>query len=181
MDREKKIEIAKIILTVIAVAGILPLAFVAPNAVQLFKIFTDKKPYKINFRFNRAVMQLEKRGLVKIARGKISLTPKGEKELEFYNLKEKIMSRPKKWDKKWRIVIFDVWEKRRRVRDAVREQLRRFGFVHLQNSVWIYPYECQEIIELLKTNYKLRPAVLYIIADKVENDEALKEKFGLKN
>ncbi len=181
MEKEKKIEIIKIVLGVIAVAGILPLALVAPNAVQLFKIFTDKKPYQFNFRFTRALKQLERRGLVNISRGKVSLTQKGRVELEFYNLKDKTSKLIKKWDGKWRIVIFDIWERRRGARDAARRRLNQLGFVRLQNSVWVYPYECQEVVELLKTHYKLRPAVLYITADSVENDDFLKKKFGLKD
>jgi DNA-binding transcriptional regulator PaaX len=179
MDREKKIEIAKIILTVIAVAGILPLAFVAPNAVQIFKIFGDKKPYQYGFRFNRAIKGLERRGLVKIFKGKVRLTKAGEKELELYELKKKIVAPPKKWDKKWRVVAFDIWERRRGVRNAVRRYLNELGFVHLQNSVWVYPYECREVVELLKTHYKVRPAVLYMTVETIEDDEYLKRKFNL--
>lgn len=183
MEREKKIEILKIVLYVIAAAGLLSVAMVAPNAVQLFKIFTDKKPYQFNFRFTRVLKQLERRGMVKITRGKVSLTPKGMAELKFYILKDKanVLELSKKWDGKWRLVIFDIWERRRGVRDATRRRLNRLGFVRLQNSVWVYPYECQEVVELLKTYYKLRTAVLYITADSVENDDLLKKKFGLKD
>lgn len=179
MDRDRKIEIAKIILAVIAVAGILPLAFVAPNAVQLFKIFTDKKPHQYGFRFNRAIKGLERKGLVKISKGRVRLTKAGEKELELYELKKKIVTPPKKWDKKWRVVAFDIWERRRGVRNAVRRYLNELGFVHLQNSVWVYPYECREVVELLKTYYKVRPAVLYMTVESMEDDKYLKKKFNL--
>ena len=51
---------------------------------------------------------------------------------------------------KYRVIIFDISEMRRKDRDKLRRIIRGFGFICLQNSVWVYPYHCQEIIELLK-------------------------------
>jgi phenylacetic acid degradation operon negative regulatory protein len=45
------------------------------------------------------------------------------------------------WDKKWRMVIFDIPEVTRRDRDFLRSQLQWLGFLELQKSVWIFPYE----------------------------------------
>lgn len=180
MERENKIEIAKMILAVVAVAGILSVVLIAPNAMLMFGIFRNKKVKAVNFRFNRALKDLEDKGLVKISRSMVKITEKGKKELAFYEFKRKIVKIPKKWDKKWRIVSFDIWERRRSVRDSIRRCLNQLGFARLQNSVWVFPYECREIVDLLKINFKVRPAVLYIVADSVENDEKLKSKFGLK-
>lgn len=46
-----------------------------------------------------------------------------------------------KWDKKWRIVIFDIEEKQRRQRDILRGKLKELGFGMIQKSVWISPYD----------------------------------------
>lgn len=161
-------------------AGLLSVALVAPNAMLMFGIFRNKKVKAVNFRFNRALKDLEDKGLVKISRSMVKITEKGKKELMLYEFKRKIVKPPKKWDKKWRIVSFDIWERRRNVRNKVRKYLTQLGFARLQNSVWVYPYECREIVNLLKINFKVRPAVLYIVADSIENDEKLKSKFGLK-
>lgn len=45
------------------------------------------------------------------------------------------------WDEKWRVVIFDIPEKKKRVRDRLREKLRELGFGMIQESVWISPYD----------------------------------------
>ena len=45
--------------------------------------------------------------------------------------------KPKRWDGKWRILIFDIREKVRRRRDEFVDLLR-LGF-KLQNSVWVFP------------------------------------------
>ncbi|MDO8570161.1 MAG: hypothetical protein Q7R97_01080 [Candidatus Daviesbacteria bacterium] len=41
------------------------------------------------------------------------------------------------WDRKWRIVIFDIPEEKRVVRDLFRRNLKKWGFNNLQKSVWI--------------------------------------------
>lgn len=87
--------------------------------------------------------------------------------------------KPKKWDGKWRILIFDISEKRKRDRDKLRFILRSIGFFKLQNSVWVYPYDCEDLINLLKTDLHIGKAILYIVADKIEYDINLKKRFDL--
>lgn len=40
------------------------------------------------------------------------------------------------WDGKWRIVVFDIPEKQRLVRDILRSRLKLWGFKPWQQSVW---------------------------------------------
>ncbi|MBI4008672.1 transcriptional regulator PaaX, partial [Candidatus Roizmanbacteria bacterium] len=42
-----------------------------------------------------------------------------------------------KWDGKWRIVIFDIPEVNKRIRQVLRETLKVLEFWPLQKSVWI--------------------------------------------
>ncbi len=41
------------------------------------------------------------------------------------------------WDGKWRIVIWDIPEQKRVIRNLFRRNLKKWGFKHLQKSVWI--------------------------------------------
>ena len=41
--------------------------------------------------------------------------------------------------------------------------------------MWVYPYDCEEIVALIKTRFSVSGEVLYIIAEKIENDEWLKK------
>lgn len=50
------------------------------------------------------------------------------------------------WDGRWRLVLFDVPETQRALRQRLRHQLRTFGFGYLQNSAWITP----DSVEALK-------------------------------
>ncbi len=69
----------------------------------------------------------------------LQLTSKGKKKLSrrfsLSNLQKK------KWDKKWRIVIFDIAEVNKRIRDKLRQKLKELNFGMLQQSVWITPYD----------------------------------------
>ena len=89
------------------------------------------------------------------------------------------LKKPKKWDRKWRIIVFDVKEKERRKRDELRDYLYKIGFKRLQDSVWVFPYDCEDLLMLLKADLGLGRNMLYIVADVVENDRSLREEYGL--
>ena len=55
------------------------------------------------------------------------------------------------WDGKWRIVVFDLPEKKRGLRNELRRQLRRAHFGCLQGSVWIGPDSMEEICRGLRS------------------------------
>ena len=55
-----------------------------------------------------------------------------------------------KWDGKWHIVIFDIPNEKRKMRDVVRHKLLRIGFLELQESVYVYPFDCLLEINFLK-------------------------------
>jgi len=109
----------------------------------------------------------------------VRLTDKGQKELLRYQLQDKKIVKPKRWDKKWRVVIFDIEERARNLREGLRNELNNLGFVKVQGSVWVYPYECAEVVALIKTYFAIEEDVLFMTVDQMENDEWLKEEFGL--
>ena len=55
-----------------------------------------------------------------------------------------IFSLTKRWDKKWLIVVFDILEKSKAVRDRFRNKLKSVGFGMLQESIWISPLSIGE-------------------------------------
>ena len=90
------------------------------------------------------------------------------------------MLKTKKWDRKWRIITFDVPESMRRSRNEMRGILKRAGFVKLQNSTWVFPHDCEEMSQLIKKDPRLSRYVLYGVLERIENDESLRKIFGLK-
>jgi DNA-binding transcriptional regulator PaaX len=160
------------------------LAILAPNALKILKTFgwipslRDPK-----YSLEKAVDRLKRKGLIvsdkKEGNDFYKVTQKGKLYLWKYESQQFKIKKPKKWDKRWRLIIFDIPEKHRFQRDATRIMLQNIGCVCLQNSVWVYPYDCEEVVDLLKVNYEIGEEVLYIIAEKIEGDEKLKKHFKI--
>lgn len=54
----------------------------------------------------------------------------------------KMREEEEKWDGKWRLVFWDIPEKRKKVRDLLRFKLKQLGFVRWQKSVWASKKNC---------------------------------------
>ncbi len=175
-------KIQKAVLATIAIAGVISVAAIAPNVLQVLKLFgADKKSKKYKDSIYNSRRRLIENSLVEYTKnGLLTLTPQGIKTLSRFERHEFKIEKPKKWDKKWRILIFDIQERKRKVRDQIRITLNQIGFVKLQNSVWVYPYDCEDLITLLKADFSIGREVLYIIADKIENEKPLLSHFRLK-
>lgn len=85
----------------------------------------------------------------------------------------------KKWDGKWRIVLFDIPEKYRKGRDAIRIALKRMGFCEYQKSVFIHPFECQNEVDFVVEYFQLRPWVRIVVAESLDDELRLKKDFDL--
>ena len=76
------------------------------------------------------------------------ITPKGEKAIDRYL---KPLRQSGKWDGRWRLVMFDIPESKRDIRDRLRRALSNLGLGILQASVWISPNDIKnEISEIAK-------------------------------
>jgi phenylacetic acid degradation operon negative regulatory protein len=58
----------------------------------------------------------------------------------------KIKKAKERWDKKWRLIIYDIPEKNRILRIHLMRRLRSLGFGKLQKSSWVSPYDYSDII-----------------------------------
>ena len=138
-----------------------------------------KKRYQIRKTFSR----LRKEHLIELSEKdgetKIVLTDAGEGRVLRYKLNELKIEKPKRWDKKWRLVIFDIPEKLKQARNALRGKLNELGFAQLQKSVWVYPYECRSEIDFIAEIFNAGPYVRLIEANQLDGAETLKEKFEL--
>lgn len=184
MTSAKRIPIESIVLTVVAAAGFVAVAAVAPGIGPMLQMFgVGKRKSYPKQGVTNAISRLVSKGYIAVSyqdgKRRISLTEKGKKRLEKYNRTSATLKIPKRWDKKWRIVMFDIIEPMKSLRTAVRRELSQAGFIRLQDSVWIYPYDCEEYIALLKTDKRIGKSLLYIVADKVEYDRSLKSLFNL--
>jgi DNA-binding transcriptional regulator PaaX len=172
------------VLATIGIAGILVVTAMAPNTLQLLGKFGFGK--RFNERVRSTASRLARKGFVTFVeingRKCLRITEAGKRELGRVERQSILRSgpvKPKRWDRRWRLVVFDIPERRRRTRDRLREIVSSYGFLRLQNSVWVFPYDCEDIITLLKADLCLGKDVLYAIVEKVENDRWIRKHFGL--
>lgn len=107
------------------------------------------------------------------------LSENGKQRALTYRTRTMKIPVPKAWDRKWRIVIFDIPEDEREVRDALREHLTRLGFYKLQQSVAVHPFDCKDEIDFIVEALGIRKYVRFIVAESVDNEAHLKQFFGL--
>lgn len=141
-------------------------------------------------RYNRkrvydAFYRLRKDGCIRIQKKNnqiyISLTEKGRKKAGWLQIDELKIKKPKKWDKKWRIVMFDIAHLKKLHRDAFRGKLKELGFQLLQKSVWIYPFKCKDEVDLLRDFFGLTEnEIRLVVANNIGEDKELREAFKFK-
>ena len=109
---------------------------------------------------------------------KVVVTKKGKKESLVYNLDDMQLER-KKWDGRWRIVMFDIPHFKKKAREALRAKLKVLGFYPIQKSVFLTPYECEKEIDFICSIFEVRDHVLVLYVSSFEGEEKLKHYFKL--
>lgn len=152
---------------------------------QYFRVISEvSKEWKnINKRaLEKAITSLYKSKLIKEREnpdGSLTmlLTEKGKEKIITFNIDNMKLKKPKTWDKKWRIILFDIPEKNKKTREAIRNILRNLGFYKYQESVFISPYQCSDEINFVTEYFNIRPYVRMITATSLDNELHLKKIF----
>jgi len=133
---------------------------------------------------NRAVRSLYESKLVSIKDNRdgtltLVLSKAGKRMALTYDIENIEIKIQTHWDDKWRIVMFDVPEKFKRTRDAIRIHFKNMGFYEFQKSVFVHPYPCAKEIEYIMEFYKARRFVRFMVATEIDNALELKRHFKL--
>lgn len=182
MNKERKIELTKNIISFVGAAGVVSILILFPGLAKLIGPMTRTRQSRHVGLVNQALKRLEQGGFIEInTRGVnkfVTLTPKGLTMMNKIEIDKLKIKTPKQWDEKWRIVIFDVKEKNKAVRDRLRKTLSGLGFKRLQHSVWIYPHPCDDAVELIRRSYNLGRNVLYFTSGRFPGDYPFVRLFG---
>jgi hypothetical protein len=132
----RKANIQRIILESIQVAGVLSMLALAPNVLWSMKKLGFKLHKRQSESIKRARQTLIKRQFIKLTGDSLKITQSGKAYLLKCLLlgEDKKLNVNKKWDKKWRVVIFDIPERHRGLRDVFRKRLRQLSLYQLQKS-----------------------------------------------
>lgn len=157
--------------------------FAATMIPKLIRIaVNNKKERKI---FCSTFSRLKQKGLIRIVKKNrqiyISLTREGKKRAGKYQIDNLKIEKTGKWDGKWRILIFDIKEKQRIKREALRGKIKQLGLFKLQNSVWVHPCDFHKETRILRSFFGLtRDEMQIITAKSIENDKKIKSFFRLR-
>ncbi len=116
----------------------------------------------------QALKRLREKGFVERVTEKdagkiiLRLTEAGREFLLFSKPEDEI-----KWDRKWRIVVFDIPESKRQVRDVLRRRLKLWDFKPWQKSVWASKKNVTDKLRSLIKELDIADWVLVIESDNV--------------
>lgn len=173
----------KLLHEIYQLGGTLTIIFTTPGRAPFALQKYMKNNNVSNSELKRSIKAMTEDGLISMKEkdGQITvrLLKNGKEKALKYQIDTMKIKKPKKWDKKWRIVMFDIPERKKLARDILKHKLDELGFQPIQKSVYAYPFSCEDEIDFISAVYEIRPYVKIIRADKIFNEEKLLRHFDL--
>ncbi len=174
----KKIKLTDILL--LSVAGFFDLfqemkdpGGIYSNYYQNFYGFVPNRWKKGNYSslVSRMIQDKKIRKIKKNNKLRYEITTKGITHLQ--NKYFVLSYQKKRWDKKWRVMIFDIEETNRKIRDSLRYKIKQLGFGYLQKSVWVSPYNTFSYLKQFIKDNNLDSQIILIESQKlsIKNEE----------
>lgn len=170
---EKQKEILKSIGKTVLVSGI---ALVAPNLIQILKPknYTQKQQYK------RSLKKLVDNDIIYLFGEEVRLTKKGRELYKIVEVEDIHIPKNDDWDGIWHLVCYDIPEKKKQERDYFQQKLLKSGFWAVQDSLWVYPWDCKEEIAVIAQNLGVSPYVAYLNTNYLPGQNKLIKRFSLQ-
>lgn len=179
--RKPRGEIAKDILTILVIAGVLMLSGSA-GASAFWRWIKTRKRYEKK-KFCDTFTRLRRKGLIVVEHHghdlKITLTTEGRRAAGYMQIDKLKINHPKKWDGFWRLILFDIANLKTPQRNAFRGMLKELKFVPFQKSVWVHAFDCTAEIELLSDFFGLQKEVHLILTKDIGNDDFFRKYFHI--
>ena len=169
------------------ISGGNPLRPIIPLAIkEIIKTLKEVKNLNIEEKkIKKSLESLEKNEIINLEEkgGNIFVKLKDKNNLTVIKYSTKALldfkKKKKKWNKKWFLVFFDVPEIQRNKRNYLRKFLVDIGFYQYQKSIYIFPYECEKEIILIKKIVEGAKYMKYLVTEKIEDEKLIKSFFKL--
>lgn len=164
------------VLKVLAAGGII-VGTAALPVLPMVLVQTVRLWREVNKRdLGRIIKRLQKQEMIVIKEGQekivLEITEKGKRRLLEYDF-EKLERKSKRRDGKWRLVIFDIPEGKKKSRDAFRKKLIQIGCIRLQDSVFASAFPCKDEIDFLSHYLDISDFVTLLTVGSIERGEEL--------
>jgi len=177
---------AKFLLMTLALGGIVFAGAVVPGIMAASSGSRRFRRYNKQ-QFKSAVNNLKRRKLIEIVsekdgRARVSLTNQGMKRVREFAFDALAIPKPKKWDRKWRVVIFDIPTHPKKLniaRAALRGKIKELGFRKLQHSAWVHPYPCEDEILLVGEIFEVTKYIEILTVEKLLHESRIRHFFNL--
>ncbi len=181
-----KVIVAKVLLATLAVGGVAIVGAVAPGLLRVVgqteRFRSSKKEFRsasIGATFSR----LKRNGYIFLKKTDdglchICLTEKGRRYVSDFTHRLHI-KKPLVWDRKWRVVVFDIPIQKNSEHTMFRNEIRSLGFRQIQKSVWAFPYACEDEILFLARRLGIEKSIEIFTVQKMIHEEALRKRFSL--
>ncbi|OGM96811.1 MAG: hypothetical protein A2816_00325 [Candidatus Yanofskybacteria bacterium RIFCSPHIGHO2_01_FULL_39_44] len=177
------------LLKAIALGGVVIVASTNPyfgiRAMGAFKKDLARKKW---WEFHKAIRELNKKKRLNVIPNPdgsytLKITQVGHETVEKYDLDNLKIERPEEWDGGWRVITFDIPKDKKSARQALLMKLKELGFIMLQKSVWIHPFECRKELAVIARAFEIEPYVYSFEAWGFDNDKIhkLKNMFEYQN
>lgn len=191
-ERRKKYALVKEVLVLLGKGALLTSLILVPGMGRVVRrsMYSKKaddydqawKRYNESY-LRQTIQRLKKQKLVDIVEdgrtSTIQITEKGIRRVLKYAFDELELDQSKPWDRKWRIVIYDIPVKHRSVQNELRFLLKRLKFFPLQKSVYLTPHPCEEEVEFIRTYIGLEKNITLLTVGNLEHGDAYLEYFGI--
>lgn len=176
----------KFVLASLVLGGLVFIGALAPAILSATKKYEHRKRYSPK-QLRNTIYLLKSRKLIEIIeegdeKYKVQLTNKGRKRVKEFCFEALEIKKPKIWDKKWRVLVFDIPfgpKIYHQAREALRHKIKELGFYQMQKSTWVYPYECEDEILFIAELFQVQKHIEILTVEKLLHEDKLKKKFEL--
>ena len=186
MMRFKRFELEKIILAIVAGGALAVTLATLPGLALALKPFLAKRKSDPRITSLRAaIKRLRERRLVELVmkngRTYLAVTEKGARRLRELEFEDIQLVLPAHWDKQWSVILFDIPERQKSARDALRQKLRALGCLQFHKSVFVHPAFCEDEVDFVSQLFGVQKYVTVFRSSSLGHQEHRAYKyFALK-
>lgn len=166
---------------VVGAAGLIGVIIVAPNATQAFEKLAKTHRHKqtrgyVDYLRRSGYFEARKHG----DRFVIRLSEKGREVFSATSFDEIELDASQEWRGKWNILMFDIPESHRKIRQYIARRLVSLGLRPLQDSVYVYPHDLSQLARAIRQTYpQVASLVISAKVDTIDGENQLRKAFKL--
>ncbi|MBI3627378.1 MAG: hypothetical protein HY220_01325 [Candidatus Sungbacteria bacterium] len=135
-----------------------------PGLAIALKPFISKSRQLKKRSLEQALRRLRRRRLIEIRMDKnrhevLAITEAGKTRLKKFEFENLELAKFKSWDGYWNVILFDIPERHKTARDALRRKICDLGCFQFHKSVFVHPSPCEDEVDFIASVFRIREFV----------------------